>query len=238
MNTRTESDYFVVRLNGSFGLKNKSSTWIHFPVVKVFSLKKITKMEILNTLKTISYHLIVLFFLLGCESKNKPIKKTNSNRLLTNDLDSSEQIIEIASSFSNKKVEEFKKNINKNGDRFSFAMLIIHCRDNSDYKELNKYSLLMANKYNNSDACYEVFVSIIALNNNYRYSGIKDLSKIDEKAKNEALSYMKKGASLGNIDCMSTLSDIYRNGTGVEVDIKKSVELMEKIDKRIKDKLR
>lgn len=195
-------------------------------------------MKILNTLKTISYRLIVLFFILGCESKNKPMQKTNSNRLPTNDLDSSEQIIEIASSFNNKKVEEFKKNINKNGDRFSFAMLIIHCRDNSDYKELNKYALLMANKYNNSDACYEVFVSIIALNNNNTYSGIKDLSKINEKAKDEALTYMKKGALLGNMDCMSALSDIYRNGIGVNVDIKKSDELKEKIDKRIKDKLR
>ncbi|CAA7193821.1 hypothetical protein [Chryseobacterium potabilaquae] len=154
----------------------------------------------------------------------------NTDSILTDKLDTAKLIIDTASVFNKTQIEEFKKNVINKGDPDSFVKLIIHYEDKSNYKELNKYALIMADKYNNGDGYNQVFIDIIAINNNNEYYDITDLAKISEKAKFEALKYLKKGASINNINCMSMLAEIYRNGIGVEKDVKKADKLKKKME--------
>ncbi|AZI20667.1 sel1 repeat family protein [Chryseobacterium taklimakanense] len=154
----------------------------------------------------------------------------NSNIPLSNNQDTAKVIVDTASVFQDNKIEEYHNNVITKGDALSFTKLIIHYEEKSDYKELQKYALIMADKYNSGDGCSQVFVNIVAMNNNNEYYDISDFAKINNKAKNEALKYLEKGAKLNDIDCMSMLSDIYRNGIGVEKDVKKADELKRKIE--------
>jgi TPR repeat protein len=140
-----------------------------------------------------------------------------------------EAIVDTASVFNKIQIEEYKKGVIDKGDPNSFTRLIIHYEDKSNYKELHKYALIMADKYHSGDGYSQVFIDIIAMNNNNEYDDITDFSKINEKAKSEALKYLEKGAKLNDIDCMSMLAEIYRNGIGVEKDAKKADELTRKI---------
>ncbi len=178
-------------------------------------------------MKNISFILTVLLFAISCNKKNV---MTNPKQSISKS-DTVAVIIDTASAFNNNKVKEFQKNVIDKGDPDSFVKLIIHYQDKSNYKELHKYSLIMADKYNNGDGYNMVFESTIALNNNNQYSDITDFAKINEKAKRESLKYLEKGASLNDINCMSMLAEIYRNGIGVEKDIKKADELKKKIEK-------
>ncbi len=170
---------------------------------------------------------MVLFFTISCNKKNV---MTNSKLSIVKS-DKVAVKIDTASVFNNNKVKEFQKNVINKGDPDSFVKLIIHYEDKSNYLELHKYALIMADKYNNGDGYNMVFESIIALNNNNEYSDITDFAKINERAKSEALGYLEKGVKINDINCMSILSNIYRNGIGVEVDIKKADELKKKIEK-------
>ncbi len=154
----------------------------------------------------------------------------NNDVPLSSNQDTTKMIVDTASVFKNNQIEEYKKDVVSNGDPDAFTRLIIHYGNIPDYKELYKYALIMADKYNSGDGYSMVFESIIALNNNNEYYDITDFAKINEKAKTEALKYLEKGASINDINCMSKLAQIYRNGIGVEKDIKKADELKKKIE--------
>lgn len=186
-------------------------------------------MEIKKIFKSVRILLFILF-IISCNKNNKNIMN-NGNALLPDRSDTTKIIIDTASVFQNKEIEKYQKNVVSKGDPDSFTRLIIHYGNIPDYKELNKYALIMADKYNSGDGYSMVFESIIALNNNNEYNDITDFAKINEKAKNEALKYLEKGASINDINCMSKLAEIYRNGIGVEKDIKKADELKKKIEK-------
>lgn len=132
---------------------------------------------------------------------------------------------------SNKDLEEFKREVVNKGDNYSFSRLTIHYTENANYKELHKYSLIMANKYNKGDGYRQAFEDIVAMNNNNSYRDISDFSKINAKAKSEALKYLEKGILLNDVNSASILEEIYRNGIGVTKDIKKAEEIKKKIDK-------
>ncbi|MCJ7933843.1 MAG: hypothetical protein MUW56_09455 [Chryseobacterium sp.] len=181
-------------------------------------------------------YLVLLIFAINCSNKNKEnIMKNadtyNTDSALPDKPDTANIIVDTASIFKKDELEEYKKNVIRKGDPNSFTRLIIHYEDKSNYKELHKYALIMADKYHNGDGYSQVFINIIAMNNNNEYDDITDFAKINEKAKSEALKYLEKGAKLNDIDCMSMLSEIYRNGIGVEKNVKKADELKEKIEK-------
>ncbi|QWT84445.1 hypothetical protein KBP46_13070 [Chryseobacterium sp. PCH239] len=69
------------------------------------------------------------------------------------------------------------------------------------------------------------------MNNNNEYYDITDFAKINQKAKSETLKYLEKGANLNDINYMSKLQEIYRNGIGVEKDVRKVDEIKKKIGK-------
>lgn len=174
-------------------------------------------------------NLLILFFILTISCNKNHENIMNNNDQLSNNKDTVKVIVDTASVFKNSQIEEYKRNVISKGDPDSFTKLIIHYGDLPDYKELNKYALIMADKYNSGDGYNMVFESIIAMNNN-EYYDITDLAKINEKAKNEALKYLEKGASINDINCMSKLQEIYRNGIGVHKDIKKADELKRKME--------
>ncbi|MCC2590603.1 hypothetical protein [Chryseobacterium sp. MFBS3-17] len=176
-----------------------------------------------------NFVMLFLIVIISCSKNSKNIM--NNNEPLSNNQDTTKIIVDTASVIKNNQIEEFQKNVIDKGDIYSFNRLAIHYVDKSKYKELQKYALIMADKYNNGDGYSQVFECIIALNNNNEYNDITDFAKINEKAKNEALKYLEKGASINDINCMSELAEIYRNGIGVEKDIKKADELKKKIEK-------
>ncbi|CAA7193827.1 hypothetical protein [Chryseobacterium potabilaquae] len=153
----------------------------------------------------------------------------NTNSILPDKPDTAKIIIDTASAFNKSQIEEFKKNVIKKGDQDSFVRLVIHYGNLSNYEEQYKYALIMANKYNNGDGCNIVFMSIIAMNNNNHFN-INALAILNKKAKSEALRYLEKGAKLNDINCMSMLAEIYRNGIGVEKDVKKADKLKKKME--------
>lgn len=169
-----------------------------------------------------------LILMINCNKNSKNIM--NNNELLSNNQDTTKVTVDTASVFKNNQIEEYKKNVISKGDYNSFTRLIIHYEDKSNYKELQKYALIMADKYNSGDGCSQVFINIVAMNNNNEYYDITDFAKLNEENKSTALKYLKKGSSLNDIDCMSMLAEIYRNGIGVEKDIKKADELKKKIE--------
>ena len=67
------------------------------------------------------------------------------------------------------------------------------------------YDLLMADKYNNPDACYFVYLYLTELGEKYEY-------KIDSKVWDLAFYYLHKGAELNDFDCLIRLSIIYKEG--------------------------
>lgn len=181
-------------------------------------------------------YLVLLIFAINCSNKNKEnIMKNadtyNTDSALPDKPDTAKIIVDTASVFKKNELEEYKKNVICKGDPDSFTRLIIHYGNLPDYKELNKYALIMADKYNSGDGYNMVFESIIAMNNNNEYDDITDFAKINEKAKLEALKYLEKGAKLNDINCMSKLQEIYRNGIGVEKNVKTADELKKKIEK-------
>ncbi|WP_370901637.1 hypothetical protein [Chryseobacterium gossypii] len=180
-----------------------------------------------TTTTKITISLIVLLIFYNCKKTNGEADKNISPSIKVTDT-----VIAISDTVLSKKdLEEFKKEVINKGDNYSFNRLAIHYIENSNYKELHKYSLIMANKYNKGDGYSQAFEDIVAMNNNNTYEDISDFAKINEKAKNEALKYLKKGASLNDINCMSKLQEIYRNGIGVEKDVKKADELKKKMEK-------
>lgn len=174
---------------------------------------------------------MLLIFIISCSNKNKKNIIENTDSTLMVKPDTAKIIIDTTSAFNRLQIEEYKKNVINKGDPDSFVKLIIHYGNLSDYKELYKYALIMANEYNSGDGYNMVFESIIAMNNNNEYYDITDFAKINEKAKSEALKYLEKGANLNDINCMSKLQEIYRNGIGIEKDVKKADELKKKIER-------
>ncbi|EFK37891.1 Uncharacterised protein [Chryseobacterium gleum] len=174
---------------------------------------------------------LLLIFIISCSNKNKKNIIENTDSTLMVKPDTAKIIIDTTSAFNRLQIEEYKKNVINKGDPDSFVKLIIHYGNLSDYKELYKYALIMANEYNSGDGYNMVFESIIAMNNNNEYYDITDFAKINEKAKSEALKYLEKGANLNDINCMSKLQEIYRNGIGIEKDVKKADELKKKIER-------
>lgn len=179
-------------------------------------------------MKKIVIHLIVLFFITSCNSNRE---KINSNRLSVKKSDTIGFILDSASAFNKNEIEVLKKNILNKGDELSFNKLVIYYENESNFKELDKYSIIMTDKYNSGDGYSQRFINTVAINNNNIYSDISDFAKINDNVKNEALSYLERGVEINDINCISMLSNIYRNGIGVEKDDIKADKLKKRIKK-------
>lgn len=166
----------------------------------------------------------ILTLMLNCNKKSDGI-------LVDNQQEMKGVIIDTASVFNNDEIKESQNNVINRGDVESFNKLILHYGNLSNYKELQVYAIIMADKYNNGAACSQVFMNMVALNSQNEYYELIDFLKLNEKDKLTALKYLEKGVKLNDINCASILSEIYRKGIGVKKDLKKAEEIKKQIEK-------
>lgn len=124
-----------------------------------------------------------------------------------------------------------KQNVLENGDEECYKDLIFSCEDNVESLGLLPLSYLMANKYNNGYACRNLYESILEINNNFEVKNDKGqfqnslILKLNKVDREFALYYLMKGSKLNDCTCNRNLSELYKNGWGVEKNQKKADSL-------------
>ncbi|KFF16180.1 hypothetical protein [Chryseobacterium sp. JM1] len=107
-------------------------------------------------------------------------------------------------------IEKYKKEILMNGNIDAYKQLTLYYLNSPFHNETLPYSILMADKYNNGDACHEIFVQIIGLKQapGTQHYDISIFNKLNKGEKEYVLFYLKKGARLKNIGCIVVLRDL------------------------------
>ena len=101
-------------------------------------------------------------------------------------------------------VKEAKAIIVKSGDKDLYARLCIYYYEKGEYESSLPYSMIMAYKYNDKDAYYNIYKTILQINSNGN-SDYKAVKKLDKNSKEFALLNLTKSASLG---CISAKKDL------------------------------
>lgn len=101
-------------------------------------------------------------------------------------------------------VKEAKAIIIKSGDKNLYASLCIYYYEKGEYESTLPYSMIMAYKYNDKDAYYNIYKTIVQINSNGNsdYNAVK---KLDKNSKEFVLENLTKSASLG---CISAKKDL------------------------------
>lgn len=101
-------------------------------------------------------------------------------------------------------VKETKAIIVKSGDKDLYARLCIYYYEKGEFESSLPYSMIMAYKYNDKDAYYNIYKTIVRVNSTGD-SDYKEIKNLDEKSKEFALKNLTKSASLG---CISAKKDL------------------------------
>lgn len=109
-------------------------------------------------------------------------------------------------------IEQCKYNIIHSGNWEDYVLLSLQ---KIEMDSLVEYAVLLADLYNNDQACFEVF-RLTTLS--YKKKNIE----MDSNIISFVLAYLEKGAGLGNQRCKKELYYIYSTGMYVEKDIKKA----------------
>lgn len=130
---------------------------------------------------------LILFLFFICCSKEKDQNKPN-----------------------NAPIEKYKKEILMNGNIDAYKQLTLYYLNSPFRNETLPYSIVMADKYNNGDACHEIFVQIIGLKQapGTQHYDISIFNKLNKGEKEYVLFYLKKGAKLKDIGCIVALRDL------------------------------
>ncbi|MDW9380858.1 hypothetical protein [Chryseobacterium sp. JV558] len=107
-------------------------------------------------------------------------------------------------------IEKYKKEILMNGNIDAYKQLTLYYLNSPFHNETLPYSILMADKYNNGDACHEIFVQIIGLKQapGTQHYDLSIFNKLNKGEKEYVLFYLKKGAKLKDIGCIVALRDL------------------------------
>ena len=97
------------------------------------------------------------------------------------------------------------KNICEQGDTNSYKIAKAFYRKEGVEREVIFFSIVMANKYNNARACYDVYNCLWMAFNGGKKAEQWDMTRFDPKSREFALFYLKRGASLGNKVCEDIL---------------------------------
>ncbi|WP_428232697.1 hypothetical protein [Flavobacterium sp.] len=101
-------------------------------------------------------------------------------------------------------VKEAKAIIIKSGDKNLYASLCIYYYEKGEYESTLPYSMIMAYKYNDKDAYYNIYKVIVQINSNGN-SDYKAVKKLDKNSKEFALENLTKSANLGSISAKKDL---------------------------------
>lgn len=134
------------------------------------------------------------------------------------------QTIVTTPRLSRQQTQQYKDSIILNGDLESWFWL--SCTNEKDYPKFSNgkknryelefpYVLILANRYDNPQACYDIYVLIKELYDSYHI-------KLDTNTIDFVLFYLNKGADLGSIDCLKELYYMYCNGINVTKDLNKA----------------
>jgi TPR repeat protein len=95
------------------------------------------------------------------------------------------------------------------------------------YKDFLPYALIMANKYNYPQACFDVYFCLWDI---YGKTGDIFLDDLDSTTQKMAIFYLRKGIELGHCQSMQTLGKFYISGKYVGENIELGEQLIKKGD--------
>lgn len=130
----------------------------------------------------------------------------------------------------NPKIDILKRRMLLNGGDSPYAQFRNYCDQNIDSvstRDFLIYSTILADKNYHGSAYFNSFeysIRYFAKKNDYKIEYFKELNTIQKEF---ALSYLNKGSRKEWTSCTSILIKIYRDGIGVEKNIKKSDSLMQ-----------
>jgi len=101
-------------------------------------------------------------------------------------------------------IKETREVIFNSGDKYSYAKICIYFDEKGDYESSLPYSIVMAYKYNDKDAYYNIYRTMIRINNSGEFD-YKAITKLDKTSKAYALENLTKSANLG---CISAKMDL------------------------------
>lgn len=154
------------------------------------------------------YLLLITILIFGCKHKPK------------------EKILSMNES-ARPESELIKLIINK-GDTLAYDELRISYLDYRP-QDFLPYALIMANKYNHPQACFDVYMCLWEIygQTDYSLTLLDDLDSITQKM---AIDYLKKGVKYGHFQSMQTLGAYYFAGKYVDKNIEFGEQLIRKGD--------
>lgn len=149
-----------------------------------------------------SYLIVILLILFtSCLDKKEPI-------VVKKNYDEKPSYVKMN---NNKKVTDslFNKAIGK-GDEKAYNTVSGNYILDENYKDLLYYALIMANKYNTSEAHFHIFLILSNTNNG------KPFNELDNKTKNLALYHLVKSYELGYESAKYSINEVLGKGKTVE----------------------
>lgn len=189
-------------------------------MVNICIMFQINKLEMKKVIT-----LMTFFLLIGC-NKNKQEVKIKKDEFFKSNY------------FSEERIKKDKYEVKYKGDWRSYSELELYYSYNKKRKiELLPYSLLMVEKHKQFNYCKNVFENILEFysEKEFRdyYNGensslinyLKNVELLNIDQKNYAIYFLKLGANNNDNNCILYLDILYRNGIGVEKNLKKADSL-------------
>lgn len=154
------------------------------------------------------YYLILFFVLLSCS--HSPKKEVENTRKMGVEAEYKFKIIKYGSEDALMKLET------------------LFTTRGTMYCELLPYAKYLADFYNSGYGCKITAEALIATclfkyqDSEPQWPEYEHLKLLNSEEKKEIFFYLEKGASLKHNGCLIFLREIYKNGYGVDIDLKKS----------------
>lgn len=104
-------------------------------------------------------------------------------------------------------IDELKRITIHKGDGMAYLKLNIASMNNKFYPaDMLSYSLIMANKYNNSQAYYDVYHFLTQINRQV-FNGEEYIDSLNTELQKMAIEYLQKAADTGNKQAKDELED-------------------------------
>ena len=130
----------------------------------------------------------------------------------------------VVSAESSRPIEELKELVLTKGDTAAYDELMIAHLSEVRFEEYLGYSLYMAHRYNYPPAYWGVYTSLVVASESYGHA-------MDERTKELALTYLKRGADLKDYNSLKILSTLYKVGKYVPRDTIRSQQLSKEMKK-------
>lgn len=131
--------------------------------------------------------------------------------------------VEVTSMNNTRPIEELRQLVLK-GDTAAYKELGYADIESGHHEEKLIYAIFMANRYNYPPAYFDVYCYLADISESYGRT-------MDEKTREMAIRYLKKGVELKDCSALGLLSELYEEGKYVPKDTIKSRKLREESKK-------